>query len=299
MSNDRLYLMGTYDCEPLKAKSPQCGGPETWQESEEKVLEITQIYREHGLLEALSFHLTPSAAKAQPELYKGLHHEGIYMGIQPNIPGFRFPQYDRDLGLYNADEQREIIRLCKEDFEEALGFSTITYTTCCGSRSDATASILVEMGYKVYRPPGPGRLDKARRDKITVGLFPFPYKASAQHRCLAGDLDLLCIPTTVDLTGKYKRSEWAPNDLRAENPVSEETQQMYRDIIDSNIELGLLMGVPLNNIQIVGHNTAHCVGENIAYALDYVREAAEKFDLELVPISPAGIREEAERAGWI
>ncbi len=299
MAKQRLYLMGTYDCEPLAAKSPQCGGPQTWQESEEKVLEITEIYRREGLLEALSFHLTPEAARAQAELYKGLHEQGVYMGIQPNIPGFRYPTYDRDLGLYPPAQQREIIRLAKEDFEEAMGFGTITYTTCCGSRSNETASILVEMGYKVYRPPGPGRLDKSRPDKTTVGMFPFPFRASAQHMCLAGDLDLLCIPTTVDITGKYRRSAWCPNDLRGENPVGEETWEMYRYIINTNIELGLELGVPLVTIQVVGHNTAQCHGENIARALDYVRQAADKYEMELVPISPAGLREEAERVGWI
>ena len=230
---------------------------------------------------------------------KGLRDEGVYMGIQPNVPGFRYPTYDRDLGLHSPDEQREIIRLAKQDFEEALGFGTETYTTCCGSRSDETASILVEEGYTVYRPPGPGRMDKTRPDKMTVGMFPFPHKASAKHRCLAGDLDLLCIPTTVDLSGKYWRSDWCPGDLRGENPVSDETREMFRHIADTTIEMGQLLGVPLNNIQIVGHNTACCEGDNIAYVLDYVREAADREGMELVPISPAGIRGVAEEAGWM
>ena len=28
MSDNKLYLIGQYDCEPLSAKSPQCGGPQ-------------------------------------------------------------------------------------------------------------------------------------------------------------------------------------------------------------------------------------------------------------------------------
>ena len=299
MSSSMLYLMGTYDCEPLAARSPQCGGPQSWQESEEKVLEITDLYRSRGLLDALSFHLTPEAAKGQPDLYKDLRDQGVYIGIQPNVPGFRYPTYDRDLGLYSPDEQREIVRLAKEDFEEALGFGTETYTTCCGSRSNETAAILVETGYTVYRPPGPGRMSRSRPDKTTVGMFPFPYKASARHMCLAGELDLLCIPTTVDLSGRYRRSDWCPNDLRGENPVSDETREMFRHITDTTIELGRLLGVPLNNIQVVGHNTARCAAENIAYALDYVREAAEREGLKLAPISPAGLRQAATEAGWL
>ncbi|HJN16757.1 MAG TPA: hypothetical protein QGH10_14730 [Armatimonadota bacterium] len=299
MSDNKLYLIGQYDCEPLAAKSPQCGGPQTWQESEQKVLEVAGIYRERGLLGALGFHLTPEAAKAQSDLYKGLHAEGIFMGLQINVPGFRYPTYDRDLGLHSPDEQREIIRLGLEDFEEALGFSTTCYTACCGSRSHATASILVEQGFKVFRPPGAGRLAWDRPDKTTVGMFPYPYKASSEHMCLAGDLDLLCIPVGNDVTGKYKRSEWAPGDLRGENPVSDETREMYRYIVDSTIDLGRLLDVPLQNVQAVGHNTDRCEGENVAYVLDYIREAADKKGLELVPISPVGLRGEAERIGLV
>jgi len=298
VEDKRLFLSAGFDCEPLAAKSPSCGGPESWEESEKKVLEIAQIYRERGLEAGCSFNLTPEAAKAQPDLYKGLRDEGFYIGLQPNIPGFRYPTYDKKLGKYSADEQREIIRLCKEDFEAAMGFSTTSYLPCCGSRSDATASILVELGFKELNMSGPGRWTEGWPDRVTVGLFPFPHKASAQHRCLAGDLDLLVIPNTVDMTGKYSRSPGTPNDIRSENPVSDETWEMYRDIIDTYIELGLLMDYPLLVVRPVGHNTNRNNCENVAYLADYVTEAAEKFGLELVPADPPGIRTEAERLGW-
>ncbi len=298
MSEPRLFLSAGFDCEPLAARSPQCGGPDTWEESEKKVLEIAQVFRERKLEAGCSFNLTPEAAKAQPDLYKGLREEGFYIGLQPNIPGFRYPTYDRDLGLYSAAQQREIIRLCKEDFEEAMGFSTTSYLPCCGSRSDATAGILVELGFKEFNMSGPGRWPKDRPDKVTVGLFPFPHKASAQHRCLAGDLDLLVIPNTVDLSGKYMRNDWCPNDIRGENPVCEETRAMFRDIVDTYIELGLLMNWPILVLRPVGHNTRFCNVENVEYVTDYIFEAAEKFGLKAVPADPPAIRAEAERLGW-
>jgi hypothetical protein len=296
---DRLYFLGGYDCEPLSECSPQCGGPLTWDESERKVLEIADIYRKAGMVAGCQFHLTPEAAKAQPDLYRSLRDEGFYIGVQPNVPGFRFPTYNRDLGLYSAEEQREIIRAAREDFEAAMGFATTTYTTCCGSRSDATMAILVENGYKEYRPPGPGRMEPGRPDKTTVGMFPFPYPASDKHRCLAGCLDLLVLPTTVDQSGKWKRNSWCPADPRGECPVNETTWEMYRDVIDSNIELGLVLDVPLKTIHLGGHNTRFCEAENVAYVVDYCKQAATKYGLELVPISPPELRAEAVRTGWL
>ncbi len=297
MGESKIFLSAGFDCEPLEAKSPGCGGPATWQESEKQVLTIAQIYRERNLVDACSFNLTPEAARAQPDLYKSLHDEGFYIGLQPNIPGFRFPTYDRKLGLYSADEQRDIIRLCLDDFEDAMGFTTTTYLPCCGSRSDETASILFELGFEVFIQSGPGRYPKDRPDMITVGLFPFPHKASRTHRCLAGDLDLLVIPNTVDVTGKYSRYGWCPGDPRPEAPVCEETHAMYRDIIDSWLELGLAMGVPIIPLKVGGHNTARGAAANIAYLADYCLEAGDRFGLELVPASPLDIRREAERVG--
>jgi hypothetical protein len=116
---------------------------------------------------------------------------------------------------------------------------------------------------------------------------------------MSGDLDMLVCPTTVDLTHKYRRNEWAPNDLRAESPVCAETHEMYRYVIESNIEIGQIMDVPVQHMQIVGHNTARCDPENIAYAVGYVLEVAERLGLELVPSNPMGTRAEAERVGLL
>lgn len=298
MSDHRLFLISGFDCEPLQGKSPACGGPQTWHESEKQVLALAEVFRTRDLIAACGFHLTPEAAKAQPQLYTSLADEGFFLGIQPNIPGFRYPSHDRDLGLYQPDEQREIIRQAKEDFEEALGHSTTCYTACCGSRSNATNAILVEMGYREFHLPVPGRLLEGRPDRTTVGLFPFPHHLSERHRCLAGGLDLYGLPGTGDLTGKYKLSGgWAPADLRGEYPTTDETREMYRYIIDTNIELMELMDVPIKLIFTVGHNTRYCQIENVEFHVDYVFEAAQKHGLEVVPTDPARLHAEADRIG--
>lgn len=291
MDRKKLHLIAKYDCEPLRERSPQCGGPATWDESERAILGIAKLYTDRGLEHGCTFALTPEAAAAHPDLFRSLRDYGFNIEMQPNIPAFRYPTYERDLGLYSAAEQRDIIRLALSDFEDALGFSTTGYAPCCGSRSDATAPILAELGFQVLWMPATGRYPPDRPDKMTIGMFPFPHRASALHRCLAGDLDLMVIPSSGDITGKHSRSPGVPADLRGEWPVSKESHAMYRGIVDNWIQLGLDLGVPAITIRPTGHNTANCKLENVAYVLDYITHAAEGRNLQVVPATPADIHQ--------
>ncbi len=263
MTDRRLFWFSCYDLEPIAARSPQCGGPETWAESEAKIKEIAEAFRSRGVVQACLLNATPEAAKVHADLLRSLAAEGFHIGIQPNVPAFRYPTYDRDLGLYSAQEQREIIKLALADFEDALGMTTTTYTPCCGSRSNDTHPILAELGFRQVRMPAPGRWDPSRPDRCTVGVFPAPYHASAKHRLLAGDLDLYVFPNTGDKTGKYQRKPGYPADLRGEYEVGEETWRMYREIIDTHLQLLLALDVPVKWINSNGHNTARCAIENV------------------------------------
>jgi hypothetical protein len=76
-----------------------------------------------------------------------------------------------------------------------------------------------------------------------------------------------------------------PRDVRSELPASEETHELYRRIVDWNIELSGLMEAPVRAIVGATHNTELVHLENVAYVLDYVREAVARAGLELVPAS--------------
>ncbi len=297
MKDRRLFWFSCYDLEPLKAKSPSCGGPETWAESEAKILEITGVFRDRGVPQACLLNATPEAAKAHADLLRSLDAEGFHIAIQPNVPGFRYPTYDKKLGQYPPDEQREIIKLALSDWEDALGLTTTTYTPCCGSRSNETHAILAELGFRQVRMPAPGRFDPEWPDRCTMGVFPAPFHASAKHRLLAGDLPLLVFPNAGDKTGRYARRPGYPADLRGEYEVGERTWEMYRDIIDTHLELLIMLDAPIKWIGTNGHNTARCAIQNVEYAVDYLPQAAEKYGLELVPMGPEEVHAEANKIG--
>jgi hypothetical protein len=283
----RLYFVFKVDCEPLKAQSPACGGPDSWEVSERIVHGIREIVEREGLRRALIFNLTPEAAQAHAPLWRAWHDEGIQFGIQPNVPGFRYPTYTQDLGQYDATMQRQIIAEASEDFQNALGVSTDTYSACCGSKSPATWRLLYEAGYRQTFSPVPGRYFADRPDRCTTGVFPYPHWANARHHLIAGTLPLCVVPHTGALAGGR---DARPLDLRAEAPVDEETHAAFREIVDTHIELSGLVDAPVRAIVGNTHNTGRVHMENVAFVAKYVKEAASRAGLELIPATMPDVR---------
>ena len=290
---DKVHFIFKVDCEPLRALSPMCGGPETWDESEAAVSAIREVFEVHGLRHALTFFPTPEAARAHAPMWREWMAEGVGLGIQPNVPGFRFPTYDKDLGQYDESTERQIIGEAIDDYSDALGFRPSSYVPCCGSRSPATARLLVEAGFRQMGSPSPGRYFPDRADRCNVGIFPFPHWGNSRHHLLPGWLPLCVVPNSSDLTGGRGVR---PTDLRAEAAVGEETQARFRRIIDDAIELSGLIEAPVRTVVGNTHNTRFMHIENVAYVADYVREAVELAGLDLVPASFPDIREALEAA---
>jgi hypothetical protein len=270
-----------------------CGGPETWAESERAIRSIREVFEARGLRGALTFLPTPEAARAHAPLWRAWAADGVGLGIQPNVPGFRFPAYTRDLGQYDEATQRRIIAEAVEDYVDALGIRPDTYVPCCGSRSPATPRLLVEAGFRQLGSPAPGRYFPDRPDRCTAGLFPFPHWGNDRHHVLAGGLPLCVVPNSSDLTGGRGAR---PTDLRAEAPVGDETRERYQRIVDAAIELSGLIEAPVRTVVGNTHNTRAMHVENVAFVVDYVQEATARAGLELVPASFPDVRAALEAA---
>jgi hypothetical protein len=292
-ASDRIYFAYKVNCEPLRARSPMCGGPETWDESELTIRAIRDVFETRGLRRALTFLPTPEAAQAHAPLWREWHAEGVGLGVQPNVPGFRFPTYEKDLGQYSEAMQRRIIAEAVDDFTQALGFRPESYVPCCGSRSAVTLRLLYEAGFRQMGTPAPGRYFPDRPDRCTVGVFPFPHWGNAAHHLVPGWLPLCIVPNSSDLSGGRGAR---PTDLRAEAPVGEATRARYRQIVDQAIEISGLIEAPVRTVVGNTHNTGFVHAENVAYVVDYVQEAVAQAGLQLVPASFPDIRAALETA---
>jgi hypothetical protein len=183
-ASNEIYFVYFVDCEPLRERSPMCGGPASWEVSEETVRGIRETFEARGLRDALTFNLTPEAARAHGPMMRHWHEEGVPLGIQPNVPGFRYPTYDRDLGQYDEDTQRRIIAEASADFEDAVGFRPRGYCACCGSKSPATLDAAAALRGRlppVHQPgarpllPRPARSDQRGRLPVSaLGERPAP-----------------------------------------------------------------------------------------------------------------------------
>lgn len=287
---NRLYFLYCVDCEPLMAKSPACGGPSTWGVSEQAITQFAEIFRARGLMQGLSYHTTPEAGKAHRDLLLALQRDGCDIALQLNVPGFRYPKYKHDLGFYDREEQRQILEEATEDFADTFGFAPETYTACCGSRNKHTHPLLVSLGYRQSRAVGSGRYFTDRPDRCSVGQFPFPHWASAEHQLIAGSLPLYIIPGSVELSCTRGQR---PFDLRPESPPTPETHQRYRSIIDQRLEVQKLLDLPVKVIVAAGHNTERVHFENAEFVVDYVCDAAERENMQLVPANCPMVRHAA------
>ena len=287
-TNATLHFLYKIDCEPLFAKSPACGGPRSWQASEDAVVRYGEIFRERGMLPGLNFHTTPEAAVAHRDLFLELRREGCDIGLQLNVPGFRYPTYEHDLGLYGREEQLRILQEATADFSDTLGFAPESYTPCCGSKNRHTYPLLVSLGYRQTHAPAAGRYFPDRPDRCTIGCFPFPHWASATHQLVGGSLPLCVIPTTGQLTSV---GVGRPFDLRSESPPTPETHERYRLVIDQSLEIQRLVGQPVKAICVGTHNTERANFENVEYVIDYTSEAAAREGLRVVPCAGPTVRE--------
>ena len=284
MSDEVLFLLYA-DFEPLAARSPRCGGPQTWEESEELFHTFTDVSRQRGV--KLTLCLTPEAAAAQAPLFRAAHADGVELGLQPNVPGFRYPAYTKDLGEYDAETQRRIVGEALEDFQGAIGIRPRLYTPCCGSKSNGTHQILIDYGFEAAVVPGTGRFFTDRPDRCTVGQSPFVHWASP-YRTTPGCLPLCIVPVTSSLEYQLGR---APFDVRPDRDASDDVRARYRQVVDQNLEAMAQLRPPVKHLLVGGHNTRYAKRANMEFVIDYCREAVSRKGWRLVPAQVAEVRE--------
>jgi hypothetical protein len=290
----QVFFLSGIDCEPLRHQSPACGGPPDWEASRQALERYVHVTQRLGTVAGAAINLTPEAARAHAGWVRDLAAAGHPLALQPNVPGFRFPRYARDLGEYPAAEQREIIRLAKSDFEEALGLATTTYIACCGSHSDDTFPLLVEQGFQQFIR-SPGRFVSGRPDKTSYGALPFAHHAHARSRILVGDLDLYVIPVTNNprriISGRN------PFDPRPDSHVVADYEAAVRETWEFALEMQTALNVTVRTLYLGLHNVPSLDEGRLAYAIEQARAATEAAGLAFTPASYETIHAFADENG--
>jgi len=223
-NRSKLFFRYFMDCQtPGK---PGGGTTQTWDIAERAVRGIAELFSQHGLVRALGFCSEPEVAAQQAPLFRELAQQGFSQALHFQVRGYRAPgakqDYDwqRDLSLYDYDEQKAVLTIAKDHWEQAMGMAAEDFGACCAQANDHTFPILAELGFRQSYCSVPGRYDP-QAGHYWWGAFAHSHHTSAKSRLICGDLDLYEIPVTRDLqpiAGPRPRT-WRTRDFRAESEL--------------------------------------------------------------------------------
>ena len=158
-----------------------------------------------------TFFVIPTDMEAGAAMYRDLIADGheVALHLHPADLG-----YEEFLGVYGPDEQRQIITEAVERFEQAAGFRPRAFRPGYASFTDHTFAILAELGFTHGGDSMPGRV-LPECASVWAGAPEDPHYANAANAVIAGSLDFLEIPLTVDQASRMWGGK-TPQDLRVE-----------------------------------------------------------------------------------
>jgi len=209
---DREHLFFCYfvDCQtPTKPG----GGPEqTWEEAELAVRGMAEIFSDRDLIHALGFCSEPEVTRRQTALFEETARMGAWQALHFQVRGYLAPgateEYPRErtLAEYDYEEQRAVLQVAKDDWEQSMGHAVEDFGACCAMANDHTFPILAEMGFRQCYCSAPGRYNPSA-GQAWWGAFPHPHHTSSRSRLVCSELDLYEFPHSGTSGGDGRGAE--------------------------------------------------------------------------------------------
>ncbi|MBM4044048.1 MAG: hypothetical protein FJ279_02960 [Planctomycetes bacterium] len=302
---DRSTLFFCYFMDCQTPKKPGGAKDQTWEIAEKAARGLAELFADRGLVRALGFCSEPEVAHRQSAMFRELAMAGCWQALHFQVRGYRphgaVTDYDwaKPLGAYEYDEQKKVIGIAKDDWEQALGLKAEDFGACCASANDYTFPILTELGFRQCYCSCPGRHDPANY-QMWWGAFPHSRHANSKSRLVCGELDLYEFPVTRSLkpTPGPQPGTWRVADFRAESQMRFE---QIMEIAEASIADMLLRGHPILYVHAPTHNTWDVGDRNsprrktVEATIDVAYALAEKHALTLEPASLRQMHEEADR----
>ncbi|MDO9464686.1 MAG: polysaccharide deacetylase family protein [bacterium] len=288
-----LYFIFTMDCERVGTESWMNDGAPSWSISEKAILGMAEVLKRKKAIGG--FYSTPATAKKHRKIFIELAKEGFELGLQFHCDSFRDLKYRKHLGQYEYKKQKEILKLAKQDWEDALGMESTVFKPGYGSANDHTFPILSELGYRETSNTYAGGYDRSvGRD--WRGAFPYAHHASSESRLICGNLDLYKIPVTALLPGMFSSRITL-------NPDMYSLRGVHSRLIRTYVQTMLEKKQPIKTVVAATHNTTDYLDKNdvrtqlMGYIIDSARETAKKYGLNFVPATLEKIHQEADKIG--
>ncbi len=297
----KLYFNYSLDCEtPVNTeytggmeRESFFNGPDDWDAAEASVRGFAKQMQALGVIEGASLFVYPDVARHQKVLYCEMADMGIEVGLHLN--GMRYSKLTGDdakwLGSMSDDEQREALRMGKEDLEESLGREVQGYRACYGSANLHTLGICHDVGF-TWTSNASNR-HRPEFHSYWADSYRYTHHADAESNLVCGDLPLVEIPLTVGITVMFDEAIQHPLDLRAETTVDRvgENRERLRAVIEENLEDMEKQSIPLRTIIGGSHNTnpfgseSDFRAQNLDWVVRHTRELADERGLKFTPAS--------------
>jgi peptidoglycan/xylan/chitin deacetylase (PgdA/CDA1 family) len=273
---DTLYFVNQVDCESTQPAVDDAALGRRATRGHAEVLES------HGLKG--TYFTIPSEVRANADVYKELADRGHEVGlhVHPADGG-----YEEFLGVYGPDDQTTIVGESTKAFEDVMGFQPVGICIGYGASNDATHGVLHAIGYRHGLTQIPGRI-LPECASVAAGAPLDPHYAHRYNRVLAGDLDFVETPQTVDPDSRMWGGKH-PQDLRVE--LVDAKNHYY--VIRKAIERQIAAETPLKVVHCVTHNTFEYDDaddfrrQTLVGIIEHTRKLADQFGLELAGATTA------------
>ncbi len=244
---DQVGVCFTMDCERVASESPSpAGGPVTWDLSERAIRGYAERLLAAGYPPTL--FATPECAAHHANLFHDLETSGAEVGMHLHAQSLADHRYDRCLGEYPLDTQREILGLAVSIWADAMGRAPRAFRGGNASASDGTFALVSELGFTHSSTSYPGR-DLPHYGAVWTGAKTGAHWTNATDRLRAGDLPLLEFPLSSDPS--HVRPNGLPYELRIESGGFAECQE---SILESILARMAQEREPFPMLVILTHN---------------------------------------------
>jgi hypothetical protein len=286
VTDRRLFVTWTMDCETVQAESPATGGAETWELAERAMRGYVESLAARG--HKATLFLIPRLAEGLPEVVRELGAAGADLGLHLH-PQTTDLGYDRHLGQLPAETQRRLLEQGRDRVAAVTGQAPTSFRPGCFSGTWETFPILLDLGFTQGSVMLPGRNSPA------VGAVWVNEVPVAQWREGRLGQRFLELPTAAALSqiGPHREAPCDPDHLRLERDgIANWGPELIREYVRWQVEHDWW----LKSVVVMTHDTrcyddpADPYRRNLELIADALEAAAAEFDLELRPATLADVR---------
>jgi len=225
---ESLYAVFTMDCVPPQS-TRAVPGPSSWEDAQRSIESYAEGLNSEGL--RATFFIAPEALKKLKGVACSLRSAGMEVGVlcHPQLSG-----YQSYLGSYGYDRQREIVRLARTAWQDAMGEQPTSFRAGFFSANDYTFQVLCMEGFMQGSCSLPGRIDP-EQCSLWQKTCPFPHHADPLDRRILGTMEFFEVPVTSEADAKelLPAQTFTPPHLRIEDPsINEHAARLMEKLLD-------------------------------------------------------------------